>query len=187
VSVAGEDLGVSGLAGRYAVALYELADEGKALDRVAEDLRGLRDLIAQSPDLRDFLRSPLYGRDEQTRALAALLDRAGVAELTRRFAVVVAGNRRLHALPAMIEAYLKILAARRGEVTAKVTVARPLSADQARRLEETLRKAVGGKVQVETRIDESLIGGLIVQVGSRMVDGSLKTKLQKLQQAMKGA
>lgn len=185
--MAGEELGVSGLAGRYAAALFELADESKQLDRVAEDLKGLRGLIDESHDLQDFLRSPLYGRDDQVRALGAVLEKAGAAELTRRFALVVAKNRRLFALRPMIGAYLALLAARRGEVTAKVTVARPLTDEQSRRLVETLRKAVGGKVQLETRIDESLIGGLIVQVGSRMVDGSLKTKLQKLQHAMKGA
>ncbi len=185
--MAGEDLNVSGLAGRYAAALFELADEKKALDQVADDLRGLKAAIAGSADLQTFLRSPLYGRDQQTRALDALLEKAGVAALTKNFALVVAKNRRLYALSGMIDAYLAILAARRGEVTAHVTVARALSEAEAGRLEETLKKAVGGKVQIETKIDESLIGGLIVQVGSRMVDGSIKRKLQKLQHAMKGA
>lgn len=185
--MAGEDLNVSGLAGRYAMALFELADERKALDQVADDLRGLKDAIADSDDFRDFLRSPLYGRDEQMKALGALLEKAGVAELTKNFSLVVAKNRRLFAFAGMIDAYLAILAARRGEVTARVTVARPLSEAENGRLEETLNKVVGGKVKIETKIDESLIGGLIVQVGSRMIDSSIKTKLQRLQSAMKGA
>ncbi len=185
--MAGEDLNVSGLAGRYAAALFELADERKALDQVADDLRGLKGAIAESDDLKTFLRSPLYGRDEQMQALGAVLDKAGVAELTKNFALVVAKNRRLYAFPGMIDAFLAILAARRGEITARVTVARALSEAENGRLEETLKKAVGGKVKIETRIDESLIGGLIVQVGSRMIDSSIKTKLQKLQSAMKGA
>lgn len=185
--MAGEDLSVGGLAGRYAAALFELADEQKALDQVAADLTGLKQIITESADLQRLLRSPLYGRDAQERALGAVLDQAGVSALTKRFALVVAKNRRLYAFSGMINAFLAELARRRGEVTAKVTVARALSAEQAAQLEESLRKAVGGKVKVDTHIDESLIGGLIVQVGSRMIDGSVKTKLQKLQHAMKGA
>ncbi len=185
--MAGEDLSVGGLSGRYASALFELADANTALDQVAADLTGLRQAISDSTDLQRLLRSPLYGRDAQERALGAVLDQIGVSPLTKRFAVVVAKNRRLYAFTGMIEAFLAELARRRGEVTAKGTVARPLSAEQAASLEETLKRAVGGKVKIDTRIDESLIGGLIVQVGSRMVDGSVKTKLQKLQHAMKGA
>ena len=184
--MAGDDRSVSGLAGRYVAALFDLADEQKALDQVAGDLTGLRTLIDESPALRRLMQSPLYGRDQQVKAMDAVLAQAGVAALTRKFVLVVAQNRRLFALRGMIEAFLAELARRRGEVTAKVTVARPLTAAQAQRLEETLRASVGGKVRIDTRIDESLIGGLIVQVGSRMVDGSLRTKLQKLQNAMKG-
>jgi F-type H+-transporting ATPase subunit delta len=184
--VAGEDRSVSGLAGRYVAALFDLADEQKALDQVAGDLTGLRTAIEGSPELRRLMRSPLYGRDQQVKAMDAVLAKSGVADLTRKFVLVVAQNRRLFALSGMIDAFLAELARRRGEVTAKVTVARPLTAAQTQRLEETLRASVGGKVRIDTKIDESLIGGLIVQVGSRMVDGSLKTKLQKLQNAMKG-
>lgn len=184
--MAGEDRSVSGLAGRYVAALFDLADEQKALDQVAGDLTALRALIDESADLRRLMGSPLYGRDQQVKAMGAVLAKAGVSELTRKFVLVVAQNRRLFALRGMIEGFLAELARRRGEITAKVTVARPLTAEQEKRLEETLRGAVGGKVRIDTKIDESLIGGLIVQVGSRMVDGSLKTKLQKLQNAMKG-
>lgn len=184
--MAGEDRSVSGLAGRYVAALFDLADEQKALDQVAGDLTALRGLIDESADLRRLMGSPLYGRDQQVKAMGAVLAKAGVSDLTRKFVLVVAQNRRLFALRGMIEGFLAELARRRGEITAKVTVARPLTAEQEKRLEETLRGAVGGKVRIDTKIDESLIGGLIVQVGSRMVDGSLKTKLQKLQNAMKG-
>lgn len=185
--MAGEDLNVAGLAGRYASALFELADEKQTHDAVAGDLKALRQLIDESQDFARFIRSPLYGRDEQVAALDAILKQAGAGELTRRFALVVAGNRRLYALRGMIDAYLAILAKRRGEVTASVTVARPLDAAQTARLEETLRRSVGGKVKIETRIDESLIGGLIVQIGSRLVDASLRSKLMRLQTVMKGA
>lgn len=184
--MAGEDRSVSGLAGRYVAALFDLADEQKALDQVAGDLTGLRALIDESADLRRLMSSPLYGREQQVKAMDAVLAKAGVSPLTRKFVLVVAQNRRLFALRGMIDGFLAELARRRGEITAKVTVARPLTAEQEKRLEETLRGAVGGKVRIDTKIDESLIGGLIVQVGSRMVDGSIKTKLQKLQNAMKG-
>lgn len=185
--MASDDFSVAGLAGRYATALFELADEKQAHDDVAADLRTLRKLIDESEDFARFIKSPLYSREAQVAALDAILKQAGAGELTRRFALVVAGNRRLYALAGMIDAYLAILAKRRGEVTARVTVARPLDAAQMTRLEESLRRSVGGKVKIETRIDASLIGGLIVQIGSRMVDASLRSKLMRLQTVMKGA
>lgn len=184
--MAGEDTSVSGLAGRYAVALLELADEQKALDAMADDLRGLGAAIDESGDLQTLIRSPLIGRDQQSRAMAAILDKAGVGELTRRFVLVVAGNGRLFALPQMIRVYLAELARRRGEVTAEVTAASALSDAQQSALTESLRKAVGAKVQMDLKIDPSIIGGLIVKVGSRMVDSSLSGKLRRLQYAMKG-
>jgi F-type H+-transporting ATPase subunit delta len=185
--LAAEDTGLSGLAGRYALALLELADEQKALDPVAEDLRGLKAVIAESEDLRRLIRSPLFTRAQQSAAMTAILDKAGVGELTRRFVLLVARNRRLFALDRMIGAYLAELARRRGEVTAKVASATALNDAQQRALVETLRKEVGAKVQVEMTVDPSLIGGLIVRVGSRMIDNSLRSKLQRLQLAMKGA
>ncbi len=178
---------VSGVAGRYALALLELAEEKGALDQVAEDLRGLKSIITESDDLRRLLRSPVFGRAQQESAMGAILEKAGAAELTRKFVLVVAGNRRLFALVGMIDAYLTELARRRGEVTAKVTSALPLTDGQSKALTEALRRAVGSKVTVETAVDADLLGGLVVRVGSRMVDASLKTKLMKLQQAMKGA
>jgi F-type H+-transporting ATPase subunit delta len=125
-------------------------------------------------------------RLEQGRAVNALAERAGFSALTRNFLGVLARNRRLFVLPAVIAAYLKELAARRGEVTAEVTAAKPLSPAQTEAVNEQLRKAIGGKVALDLRIDPSLIGGLVVKVGSRMVDASLKSKLARLQLAMKG-
>ncbi len=185
--MAGEDTGLSGLAGRYALALLELGDEKKELDAVAEDLRALKALIAESDDLRRMITSPLYSRDQQGKAMAAILEKAGMGDLTRRFVLIVAQNRRLFALPQMIDAYLAELARRRGEITAQVTSARKLSDAQQKALAEALRKAVGGKVQMQLKVDQSLIGGLIVKVGSRMIDSSLRSKLQRLQLTMKGA
>ena len=177
---------MGGLAGRYASALFELAENAKQLDAVAGELRDLKQVIADSEDLRRLIRSPIYDRDQQSAAMAAILDKAGVGDLTRRFVLVVAQNRRLFALPEMIDGYLAELAHRRGEVTAMVTAARDLTKEQESALTDKLRKVVGAKVQVDLQVDPELLGGLVVRVGSRMVDSSLRSKLEKLQYAMKG-
>ncbi len=183
----GAEGSVGGVAGRYALALLELAEEQGSLDQVAGDLRDLKTMIGESEDLRRLLRSPLFGRAQQESAITAILEKAGAGDLTTKFVLVVARNRRLFALRGMIDAYLSELAKKRGEVTARVTSARPLNDAQSKALTEALRRAVGSKVTVESAVDADLLGGLVVRVGSRMVDASLKTKLMKLQQAMKGA
>jgi F-type H+-transporting ATPase subunit delta len=185
--LASESTGVSGLAERYAAALFDLADERHALDAVAGDLRELRTMLHESADLMRLLRSPVLSRGEQGKAVAALAERAGLSDLTRDFLGVVAHNRRLFAAPAMIEAYLQKLAARRGEVTAEVTVAQPLNAAREAALIEQLRRAVGARVAVDIRVDPRLLGGMIVKVGSRMVDASLNSRLQRLRLAMKAS
>jgi len=179
-------MGMAGLAERYAAALYELADDAKALDRVAQDLRSLAALIVQSADLARLIRSPVLGRRDQGRAMAAVLEKMDADALTRKFIGLAAQNRRLFAVPAMIRAYLATLAARRGEIAAEVTSAAALTKAQADAVIAALRQAMGAKVSVETKVDPSLLGGLVVRVGSRMVDSSLKTRLQKLELAMKG-
>ncbi len=184
--MASETTGVSGVAARYAVALFSIADERRMLDEVASDLRQLREMLAASADLTRLVRSPILTRGEQGKAISALAERAGFAPLVRDFLAVVAKNRRLFAVPAMIEAYLAKLAERRGEVTAEVIAAQPLSETQLALLSDQLRRSVGRRVTVETRVDPGLIGGMIVKIGSRMVDGSIKSKLQRLQLAMKG-
>jgi len=184
--LAGEDTSTGGLAGRYALALFELAEQAKALDAVAEDLKGLEALLAESEDLQRLVRSPLYGRDRQAKAMEAVLAKGGVHDLTRRFVQVVAHNRRLFALGNMIRAFLAELARRRGEVTAQVTAATALTKAQEKALLDTLSKSVGGKIQLAVHTDPGLLGGLIVKVGSRMIDTSIRTKLQRLQFAMKG-
>lgn len=184
--MASETAGATGLGERYATALYELADEQKALDGVAGDLRTLRGLIDESADLRRMIRSPVLSRAEQGKAIAALAEAAGLQLLVRNILGLLAKNRRLFVLPEVIEAFLAELASRRGEVTAQVVSAQPLSDAQRQSLDERLRRAVGGKVAIETRVDPSLLGGLIVKLGSRMVDASLSSKLQRLQLAMKG-
>lgn len=184
--MASRQTGVSEIAERYALALYELADERKVLDDVAGDLRTLKTLLAESEDLQRVIRSPVLSRADQGEAIAAILERAKAHELTRNFAALVAANRRLFALPRMIEAYLNELAARRGEVTAEVTAATKLSGAQEKSLAETLKKLVGAKVSVDLKIDPDLLGGLVVKLGSKLFDASLRTKLRRLELAMKG-
>jgi F-type H+-transporting ATPase subunit delta len=185
--VASKHAGVSGLADRYATALFELADERKSLDQVADDLRQVRAMLADSADLRRLMRSPILSRADQGRAIAAVADGAGLTPLTHSFLGLVARNRRLFAVPPMIDAYLARLAARRGEVTAEIVAAQALTPAQLDAVNEQLRKAMGSKVAVEVRVDPALLGGLVVKVGSRMVDASLRSKLHRLQLAMKGA
>jgi len=184
--VASEATGLSAIAGRYASALYELADEAKALDAVAGDLRSLKAMLDESADLRRLVGSPLLPRADQARALDAVLARAGVGELTRHFAGVVARNRRLFALQGMIKEFLATLAGRRGEATAEVTSAMALAPPQVEALKAQLAKTTGKTVSLDIKVDPSLLGGLIVRIGSRMFDSSLKSKLQRLQLAMKG-
>ena len=135
-----------GLATRYAAALYELADSKKALDAVAGDLTALRKMIDESGDLRRMMNSSCGGLDAQAKGLAAVVKAAGFSELTQKFAGLVAQNRRLFTLPAMIRAFLKLLADRRGETTAQVTAARPLTAEQQAAVAEAIKKEVGSKV-----------------------------------------
>ncbi len=181
-----EPMGGAGLAGRYAAALFDLADERNALDSVSDDLARLQDMIDESADLRRMLRSPVISRDDQGRAITAIAERAELSDLTRRFIGLIARNRRLFALGDMIRAFRAILSASRGEISAEVTSATALSAHHLETLGEALRQSVGAKVAIEAHVDPTLLGGLIVKVGSRMVDSSLRTKLQKLQFALKG-
>jgi F-type H+-transporting ATPase subunit delta len=179
--------GVSGVAGRYAAALFDLAEEQKKLDEVASDLAQIRELLAESADLRRLVASPVISRENQGRAVEAVLQKAGVSDITVRFVGVVARNRRLFALDDMCAAYRDLLAERRGEITAEVTTAHPLSDAQRDSLERELRTAMGSKVALDAHVDADLLGGMIVRVGSRMVDSSLRTKLQRLELSLKGA
>jgi F-type H+-transporting ATPase subunit delta len=178
---------VSGLAGRYAVALFDLAQEQDALDAVAGDLHRLRDLLAGSADLERLIRSPVVSRDEQARAITAIGERAGFAPLTLQFLGLLAHKRRLFALPDVIAAYDAMLAEHRGEVGAEVVSAVPLSPEQLESVERQLSAAVGQTVKLSTEVDPGLLGGLVVRVGSRMIDASIRTKLHQLELALKGA
>jgi F-type H+-transporting ATPase subunit delta len=184
--VPSEATGVTGLAERYAKALFDLADERKALDAVAGDLKSLSAMIDASADLRRAIRSPAIDRADQGAAIAKIGEEAQFSPLTRNFLGLLAKNRRLFALPEIVAAFLAQLAERRGEVTAKVTSAAPLSPAQAGALQEALRKSAGARLIIDQRVDPSLLGGLVVRLGSRMIDASLKSKLNRLQLAMKG-
>lgn len=175
----------SGVAGRYAAALFELADGQKAIDVVESDLNDIQSLLNESADLRRLVESPAFTKETQGKALAAVLGKAGVKGLTAQFIGVVANNRRLFALPGMIKAYKQLAAQKRGEIAAEVTSAIALTAAQRKELAASLKEKLGSDVQLVEKVDQSILGGLIVKVGSRMIDTSLKTKLNALKYAMK--
>jgi F-type H+-transporting ATPase subunit delta len=176
------------MAGRYGNALFELARDSKAVDAVKADLERFDALIADNPDLNRMVRSPVFGADEQLRALAAILDKAGIKGLAANFLRVITTNRRLFAVRDMIRAYRVLAARQKGEVTAEVTVAEPLSDKNIGSLKDVLKSATGGKdIDLDMNVDPAIIGGLIVKVGSRMVDSSLRTKLNAIKIAMKEA
>ncbi len=184
--MAADGAGVGGLAARYASALYDLADEQGALDAVAGDLNALKSMLDQSADFTRFIKSPVMSRADQSKGIAAIGASAKLNALTQKFLGLVASNRRLFALPGMIRGFLEILAERRGQQTAEVVSAVPLSDAQITALSAALKFSGGRTVTVSTKIDPSILGGLIVRVGSRMVDSSLKSKLQRLKLVMKG-
>jgi F-type H+-transporting ATPase subunit delta len=186
--VAGADQTVSGVAGRYATALFELALENKAVDAVKKDLDQFDALIADSADLTRLVRSPVFGVDEQLKALSAILAKAGIGGLAENFLRVITTNRRLFAVRDMIRAYRALVARHKGEVTAHVTVAQKLSDTHLGALKSALKSVTSGKdIDLDVKIDPAIIGGLVVKVGSRMVDSSLRTKLNSIKLAMKEA
>lgn len=183
--MAGEDPIIAGMAGRYALALFELALEAKKLKNVEADLKGFAGLLDGSADLERLVRSPVFSAEEQARSIAAIAKGAKMSPLTTNFLQLIARNRRLFAVRDMIRAFNALTARHRGEVTAEVTSANKLSAEQTKSLKAALKSAVGQDVQITAHVDPALLGGLVVKVGSRMIDTSLKTKLNNLQIAMK--
>ena len=185
--MAGEGAHLSGMAGRYATALFELALEEHALDAVRTDLDGFDALLAESADLARFAHSPVFSSGEQVRALTAVLDRSGLRGLSAQFLLAVTANRRLFAVRDIIRAYRALVARHRGEVFAQVTLAQPPSERHLAAIGEVLNAVTGKHVQVDVKVDPAIIGGLVVQLGSRMVDSSLRTKLNMMKHAMKEA
>lgn len=174
------------LAGRYALALFELARDEKALDSVDASLTTLKAAIAESADLRTLIQSPLIGRDAARKAIAAVAAQLQLDMLTTRTLGVLAQNHRLGQLPAVIRAFRTLLSAHKGETRAEVTSAFPLTKTQQTALAKQLKARTGRDPALDLTVDPAIMGGLIVKMGSQMIDGSLRTRLNRLAQAMKG-
>jgi F-type H+-transporting ATPase subunit delta len=185
--VAGENPTVSGVAGRYATALFELARDEKSVDVVKADLDRFDAMIAGSADLGRLVRSPVFTADEQVKALSAILDAAGLTGTAAKLLKLLTANRRLFAVRDVIRDFGVLVAKFRGEVSADVTVAEPLSDKNLDALKTALKLVTGQDVSLNVKIDPAIIGGLVVKVGSRMVDSSLRTKLNSIKNAMKEA
>ena len=185
--MASEEPIVSGMAGRYATALFDLARETNAIDAVKADLERFDALVAESADLARLVRSPVFSAAEQLRALSAVLDRAEIGGLAAKFLKLVTSNRRLFAVRDMVKAFRELVADYKGEATAEVTVAERLKDDHVAALRAALHAVSGKDVDLNIKIDPAIIGGLVVKLGSRMVDSSLRTKLNAIRHAMKEA
>ncbi len=177
---------MASMAGRYAAALFDLAKEERQLPQVEADLKAFQAMLDASADLRRLVRSPVISADDQAKGLDAVLRKAGVSSLTANFFRLIARNRRLFAVADMMRNFRALLARERGEVSADVVSAHALTPEQLNALKDALRVQIGKDVQVNTRVDPALLGGLVVKVGSRMIDSSLRTKLGNLKVAMKG-
>ena len=176
-----------GLAGRYAGALYALAEVSGKIDAVVKDMNGVAELVSANQDMRMLVESPAITWAEQTKAVTAVLEKGGADALTVKFVGTVASNGRLHALSRIISAFLTEHARRRGEVSAEVISAVEMDDARRVRVEQAVSKLAGSeKLSLSTRVDPSLIGGLVVRIGSRMIDTSIRTKLNRLETAMKG-
>ena len=185
--MAAEDPSVSGVSGRYATALFELARDEKSIDAVKADLEKFEAMLADSIDLKRLVRSPVFSAGEQSRALAAVLDKAGISGVAAKFLKVLTANRRLFAVTDVIRAFRALVAKFKGEATADVTVAEKLSDKNLDALKTALKSVTGKDVALNVNVDPSIIGGLVVKLGSRMVDSSLRTKLNSIKHAMKEA
>jgi F-type H+-transporting ATPase subunit delta len=185
--VAAEDTSVSGVSGRYATALFELARDQKLVDEVKADLDRFEGLLNESADLKRLVRSPVFSAETQSRALSAVLDKAGIAGISANFLKVLTANRRLFAVTDVIRAYRALVARFKGEATADVTVAEALSDKNLDALKVALKSVTGKDVALNVKVDPSIIGGLVVKLGSRMIDSSLRTKLNSIKHAMKEA
>jgi F-type H+-transporting ATPase subunit delta len=185
--VAAEDPSVSGVSGRYATALFELARDEKSIDAVRADLDRFNAMLDESADLKRLVRSPVFSSDAQLKALAAVLDRAGIAGISANFLKVLTANRRLFAVTDVIRAFNALVARFKGEATADVTVAEALSDKNLDALKSALKAVTGKDVALNVKLDPSIIGGLVLKLGSRMIDSSLRTKLNSIKHAMKEA
>lgn len=176
----------AGLPGRYAAALFDLAQSANALDATASDMATLKAALAESADFRALVGAPQLGRDKARNAVTAVAGLLGLGDLGRNFLGVLAGNGRLSALPAIIRQFESMLNAHRGSATAEVISAHPLTAAQTAELEAKLKARTGSAMSVDLTVDPSILGGLIVRIGSEQIDSSVKTRLERLGQQMKG-
>ena len=175
----------TGIAGRYATAVFELAKEGKKLAALETDVDMLDAALAESADFRDLISSPLYTRDQQSDAVTAIAKKMKLSPTLANTLSLMAAKRRLFVLPQLVAGLRGLIADEKGEVTAEVTAAKAMSKAQQDKLAKTLKEAVGKDVKIKMAVDESLIGGLIVRVGSQMIDTSIRSKLASLQNSMK--
>ena len=182
-----EDPSVSGVSGRYATALFELARDERAIDAVASDLDKFNALLAESGDLRRLVRSPVFSADAQLKALAAVLDKADISGICANFLKVLTANRRLFGVADVVRAFRALVAKFKGEASAEVTVAETLNDRNLDTLKSALKSVTGKDVTLNVKVDPAIIGGLVVKLGSRMVDSSLRTKLNTIKHAMKEA
>lgn len=176
---------VEGMPGRYATALFELAQSEAKLDVIMADLDRFMKLVAESTDLERLVRSPAFSPEEQLRAVVAVLAKAEITGIAANFISLVTRNRRLFAIGDMVAAFRNLIAHHRGEVTAEVTSAEPLSDAQIKKIKAALKESIGHDVSINAHVAPYILGGLVVKVGSRMLDNSLRTKLQDLRVAMK--
>lgn len=176
----------SGIAERYALAIFELAVEENAVDAVGADFAALKAMVAESADLARFVHAPVFSREAQKKGMAALLAAAGAAPLTQRFIQLLSAKRRLFALVDVIKAFDALVAAKRGEVDALVTSARPLSDAETASLKAAIKAKVGRDPRLDTSVDPAILGGLVIKVGSKMIDSSLRSKLNAIRIAMRG-
>lgn len=184
--MASEKAHQTGLAGRYANAVFALAQEQQAIDRVSDDFAAFKNLIEKSPDLALLVHSPLLSREDQTRALKPILEKTGAGALTTKFILLLAQKRRLYVLTAIIAAYNRQVARLKGEVEAEITSARALSGSETEALKAMLKSKLGREPRLNAKTDPTLLGGLVVKVGSRMIDSSIRTKLAGIRAAMRG-
>jgi F-type H+-transporting ATPase subunit delta len=175
-----------GVAERYATALFELASEERSVETVSRDFATLRTLLSRSPELARLVKAPVFSAEQQKLGMDAVLRRMEAAPLTVRFVLLLATKRRLFALNEIIGAYERRIAEQKGEINAEVSAARSLNDTETEELKRVLRQKLGREARLSTRVDPSLLGGLVVKVGSRMIDSSLRTKLEGLRAAMRG-
>ena len=185
--MASDRVGLNSLAMRYASALFSLSEESNSLESVDVEINAIQSLIGDNKDFMKLINSPIFNREDQFRGVSSVCTQVGFSKITRNFLCLITKNRRLFLLPEIIISFQRMISNFNGEIAAEVTVASRLDDHQTRNISEAMQKTLGSKVKVTHKVDKNILGGLVVRVGSRMFDNSLRTKLQRLGLAMKGA